>query len=261
MTTEAINYVFQTSLEQFYKNFEQEKDGTWKITLDDLEKIKEIDQSAFLRIKIDFINSIKSKNLGLESFYDLFIVGLRLLNTNLDIMKIYWKSRTQEEKEIFFQKDLTEFFVQVLSNNIISLDAYLYGKKHSDCIMFNKDNIKDLVFIEYAADASIGNDYDKDVTILGHLNKIVDRYLKTEIDFFRHSKDSKRGYFLPSQMWFIYFGQMYNLNDTIQTIKNKKYEKINIVLVDYEFIDTNTKHLKVYLKKHDEKNFNDGIRL
>jgi len=141
------------------------------------------------------------------------------------------------------------YFLKKIKN-----DAYFDGKKHSDTILFDSKKVKDLVFIEYAANIPLGqsNDDPKATTILGHLNRMINVYSGSEIIFFRHDDEEKKGNVINDQAWFIYFGHKIQ-EKYLTSIENGGYG-INIILVDYDFgLDSN--YLIVHFKKYDSNSF------
>lgn len=253
LTTEEIKLFFGILFDKFQEKFKSEN-GLYKVSAKDAPKIQEIDSVRFQHIKSAFIISLRDQNLGLKHFYDLLKVGIQLLKVS--ISELFWKSKSTKEKESFFQLQLSEFFFDTFPKSEISFQAYLKGKKHSDCIMFEKTsyNYENLVFIEYASDIQIGKPEDQDGTIFGHLNRISNEYFQEKISFFHGTeKISKKTLdHYSSKVWFIYFEE--NLHSSIiKTITENFFESINILLIDYNFFQS--KHMIIHYKKHDKKEF------
>lgn len=254
LTIDNIKIYFKGFLDDFYKNF-KEQNGKFKIHLSDIPKIRDISERAFDFIKPYFIVYFEDKDLNLIHFYDLFKVGVQILD--LEVSQISWKSKSTKQKEDYFQSQLSNFFQKVLKKRF-SFDAYLKSSKHSDCILFSKSRItyEEFIFIEYASDINIGKSDDTNATIFGHLNRISNEYFEENIDFFHSeivsilSENSLKDY--SKNVWFIYFEE--NLKSSIiHQILDNYFEKINIVLVDYDFIKD--KHLIIHFKKYNEKKF------
>lgn len=257
LTAEAIKVYFKETSDDFFKTFKGEK-GIYKVTLLDIPEIKKIDYDAFLHIRVDFIKVIKAKNYLLKNFYEVFCFGLLLFNDkdheNYQKAK---QSNIVKEKEDYFKDQLKDFFKDIFPKKIKN-DAYLHGKKHSDTILFDSEDVKDLVFIEYAANIFLGHPKDSDTTftIFGHLNRMIDVYSTRKIEFFRHDRLKKKtGNVVNEKAWFIYFGE---IDETLMTnIAIKKYESLNVILVDYDFDSDHP--LTTYFKKYDEKDFKKKV--
>lgn len=103
LTTQEVEVFFKDFLQEFYKEFQKENE-IYKITLKDVPKIKKINESSFIHVRERFIETIRTKMLTTVDFYNLFIVGLQLLPTDDDIVKLYLKSQSTKHKEEYFKK-------------------------------------------------------------------------------------------------------------------------------------------------------------
>lgn len=232
LISDEVKAFLKNSLTEFYRTFD--KHDSYKFTLSDIPKIKNIDYRGFYYIRPLFLDVIKTKKYQLIDFFEVFCLGMHLFDS--EDKDVNLKTGTKKEKELYFISEFIKFYKRAFSKDI-QYDAYIHNGGHSDTILYNSKNTSDYLFIEYAANIEIGeiNDNVHKGTILGHLNRIVDDYFKKQIDCFHNTNESKLEDFQLDKAWFIYLGKNIDLKEMFQQISYNKYNVINIVLVSYDF--------------------------